>query len=146
MPAPDFWRSELADDPRSGLSSDQCIIGGEHFFVVGLIEIPIVGTDQTFSWGVWASLSEANIIRMSELWETPGRESEPPYFGWLSTELPVYGTPTLNLKVNVHTRPVGERPFIELEPTDHPLAVEQRTGITYGRVQELAERLLHPEV
>jgi hypothetical protein len=35
------------------------------------------------------------------------------------------------------------RPLVELEPTDHPLAVEQRTGITLGRVQEIAETLLH---
>lgn len=43
----------------------------------------------------------------------------------------------------VHTRPVGERPVIELEPTDHPLAVEQRTGITLDRVREIAAALLH---
>ena len=30
---------------------------------------------------------------------------------------------------------VGERPLVELEPTDHPLAVEQHAGITLGRVQ-----------
>jgi len=43
----------------------------------------------------------------------------------------------------VHTQPVGVRPVVELEPTDHPLAVEQRTGITVARVQEFAEQLLH---
>jgi hypothetical protein len=30
------------------------------------------------------------------------------------------------LKTNVHTRARGLRPTVELEPTDHPLAVEQR--------------------
>jgi hypothetical protein len=43
----------------------------------------------------------------------------------------------------VHTRAVGVRPYIQLEPTDHPLAVEQRTGITLARVQEIAEMVLH---
>jgi hypothetical protein len=43
----------------------------------------------------------------------------------------------------VHTRPVGERPFVELEPTEHPLAVEQRTGITLDRVREIAATVLH---
>ncbi|WP_412543093.1 DUF2199 domain-containing protein [Longispora sp. K20-0274] len=75
----------------------------------------------------------------------PGREAEPPYFGWLSTELGLYTPSTINLKTNLHTRPVGQRPLIELEPTDHPLAVEQRCGITRARVQEFAESLLHPE-
>jgi hypothetical protein len=52
---------------------------------------------------------------------------------------------TLNLKTNVYTQPVGVRPFIELEPTDHPLAIEQRTGISWERVQEIAELVLHPK-
>ncbi|MFD9541412.1 DUF2199 domain-containing protein [Streptomyces sp. NPDC060022] len=41
-------------------------------------------------------------------------------FGWLSTELAPYSEGTSNLKTNAHTRPVGKRPVIELEPTDHP--------------------------
>jgi hypothetical protein len=57
----------------------------------------------------------------------------------------MYSPSTLNLKTNVHTQPVGLRPLVELEPTDHPLAVEQRDGITVARVQEFAERLLNPE-
>jgi len=44
----------------------------------------------------------------------------------------------------VHSQLVGIRTTVELEPTDHPLAVEQRTGITTARVREIAERLLHP--
>jgi hypothetical protein len=39
----------------------------------------------------------------------------------------------------VHTRAVGLVPWIELEPTDHPLAVDQRTGITWERIREIAE-------
>ena len=50
---------------------------------------------------------------------------------------------TLQVKAMVHTRRVGLRPLVELEPTDHPLAVEQRDGITWRRVQEIAEAVLH---
>ena len=39
--------------------------------------------------------------------------------------------------------PLGQRPLITLEPTDHPLAVEQREGITMARVQEIAEAAFH---
>jgi hypothetical protein len=49
---------------------------------------------------------------------------------------------TLHLKKMVHTRQVGRRPFFELEPTNHPLAVEQREGITLARVQQIAELVL----
>ena len=35
------------------------------------------------------------------------------------------------------------RPFIELEPTDHPLAVEQREGIPARRVAEFYALVVH---
>ncbi|MFI0967479.1 DUF2199 domain-containing protein [Streptomyces sp. NPDC021080] len=142
--APDVWDPGFESDPDSMLSSDQCVIKGQHFFIRGLIEIPVIGSQDVFSWGVWVSLSRDSFARALEVWNTEGREAEKPYFGWLSTELAHYSEGTTNLKTNAHTRPVGKRPFIELEPTDHPLAVEQRTGITQDRVREIAIAVLHP--
>ncbi len=143
--SPDTWNAiSPADRPHRGeLSSDTCIIDNQFFFVRGNIEIPVIGESKPFSYGAWVSLAEQNFRRCCALWASPGREKEPSYFGWLNTQLPGYPD-TFNLKIRLHTRPVGERPFIELEPTAHPLAVEQRTGITLSRVQEIVERLLHP--
>ncbi|MCQ3937427.1 MAG: DUF2199 domain-containing protein [Chloroflexi bacterium] len=143
-PAPAYWYGipEFERNKRALLSSDQCEIDNQYFFIVGNIDIPIIGTEQVFSWSVWISLSDSSYKRVSELWNTVGREKEPPYFGWLSTSLPIYPD-TINLKTMLHTRPVGERPYIELEPTDHPLAIEQRNGISWERVQEIAELVLH---
>jgi hypothetical protein len=141
--APAVWDPSFAGGDDCLLSSDQCVVRAEHYFVKGLIEIPVIGSDEVFSWGVWVSLSRDNFSRAADLWDTPGRESEKPYFGWLTTDLPLYSPTTLNLKAYVHTRPVGERPYVELEPTDHPLAVEQRTGITLDRVREIASAVLH---
>ncbi|MBM7784607.1 hypothetical protein JOD67_001287 [Tenggerimyces flavus] len=121
------------------------MIGGEHFFVRGRLVLNVRDADQPFDWGVWVSLSQANFHRAADLWHDPERVNEPPYFGWLSTTLPFYEPTTLNLATNVHTQPVGSRPTVELQPTDHPLSVEQREGITVARVQEFAERLLHPD-
>ncbi|MFC0534067.1 DUF2199 domain-containing protein [Phytohabitans kaempferiae] len=143
MEAPAYWSDELAADPLSALEQELCTIKSESFFIRGLIEIPVVDTGETFVWNVWTSLSKDNFARTVERWDDPARESQPPYFGWLSSELPAYAEPTLNLKTNLHTRPVGHRPLIELEPTGHPLAVEQREGITRARVREIAELLLH---
>lgn len=53
----------------------------------------------------------------------------------------IYELETVSLKTMVHPRADGIRPYIELEPTDHPLAVEFREGITMERVQEIAEQL-----
>ena len=127
---------------RVKLAYDQCIIDDEHYFVRGCLELPVLHGDGPFIWGVWVSLSEKSFDRMSELWSTPGRENEPSYFGWLSTSIPCYPD-TLNLKSRVHTRPLGERPLIELEITEHPLAIEQQNGITMARVQEIVEVVMH---
>jgi hypothetical protein len=59
-----------------------------------------------------------------------------PWFGWFSNRLKGYDD-TLNLKCQVHPRPGRQRPWIELEPTDHPLAVEQRRGMTLDRLLEI---------
>lgn len=146
-PALWFMMPEAERTVRALLSSDQCVIDDKYFFVLGCLEIPVLDAleadESIFKWLVWVSLSENSFQRMSDLWETVGRESEPPYFGWLSTALPSYPETTLHLKTSVHTRPVGERPLIELEATEHPLAVEQRQGITLKRVQEIAECVLH---
>jgi hypothetical protein len=48
---------------------------------------------------------------------------------------------TLGLKTFVRQRGIGVRPYIELEPTDHPLAVEQREGITKERLGEIAAKV-----
>jgi hypothetical protein len=142
-PAPDYYFGipEAERAKRVLLDTDLCVIDKKYHFIRGCLDIPIVGTQDVFRWLVWVSLSEKNFDRAVDVWETQGRQSEPPYFGWLSTSLPYYPE-TLNLKTNVHTRPVGERPMIELEPTSHMLAVEQRQGIPLARAQGLASHVL----
>lgn len=142
-PAPDYYAGipENERAKRVLMDFDLCVIDQKLFFIRGCLDIPVVGTGKIFSWLVWVSLAEKSFQRAIEMWETPGREAEPPSFGWLSTSLPHYPE-TLNLKTNVHTKPVGVRPQIELEPTTHPLAVEQRQGMTLERAQSLANHLI----
>lgn len=139
-PAPVYYYSVPSEEryKRFELDDDLCIMDNEHFFIRGCIEIPIIGTDDHLIWGVWVSLSEANFDKTKEFWDH--QELLEPMFGWLSTALPCYPD-TVNLKAFVHPRPDGIRPYIELEPTDHPLAVELRDGVTIERVQEIAEVL-----
>lgn len=127
---------------RGRINSDRCIIDDQYFFIRGLVEIPVRGSGELFAWGVWVSLSKTNFDRATELWNDPRRIEEPSYFGWLNNSLPGYPE-TLNLKTAVHSRAVGQKPYIELEPTDHPLSVEQRHGILTSRVQEIAEQMHH---
>jgi Uncharacterized protein conserved in bacteria (DUF2199) len=62
----------------------------------------------------------------------PGR----PWFDWFSNRLKGYPD-TLSLKCRAIPRDGRARPCIELEPTSHPLAFEQREGITFERLLEI---------
>ena len=142
--APDAWAalSYAEREKRGELSSDQCFIDDQCFFIRGLVEIPVFDGNGPFAWGTWVSLSKANFERTSELWEEPSRVNEPSYFGWFSNSLPGYPE-TLNHKVAVHSCAVGIRPFLELEATGHPLALEQANGITLARIRAIAEKMHH---
>ena len=142
--APALWFSIPEEDRanRCDLSSDQCIIDEQYFFVLGRVVLPVVDGPEPFVWLAWVSLSEENFQRMSDLWESSERESEPPYFGWFQSAL-AYDPPTLSLRTSVHTMPLGERPLIKFDEIDHPLVHEQIHGITMQRVQEIAEAALH---
>jgi hypothetical protein len=146
-PAPALWYAIPLNErsERCQLTSDQCVIDGKHFFVLGRIAFPVIDGsegDDEFIWLAWVSLSQADFIRVSELWEHEGRESEEPYLGWLQSSLP-YSSDTLNLRVRVQTMQVGVRPQIWIESTEHPLFLEQLLGIPMSRVQEIVEAALH---
>jgi hypothetical protein len=132
--------SEL--EQRVAFSVDQCVIDGRDFYLRGRIPVPVDGREDPFIWGVWAEVSPKNFIRANELWIVEGREKEAPFSGWLDTDLFLYGD-TINLEVQVHTMPVGRRPHFEIVDSDHPLAIEQKRGITLERVQQIAETILH---
>jgi hypothetical protein len=142
-PAPDYVD---AIDPeerseRVSLSSDQCVIDDEHFFILGNLELTIHESDEVFTWSLWSSLSETNFERAQELWNEPGREAEPGYFGWLSTDIPGYDD-TVGLKLCVRTQPVGVRPRIEVLEQDHPLYRDYVDGISWDRACALSHAAL----
>jgi hypothetical protein len=141
--APDHWFQipESKREHRGKLDSDTCVIDGKDIFIRGCLEIPIVGQNDCFICGVWASVSTESYARVLELWDAPVVANEPPKFGRLCNNISLYPT-TLNLKSHLHLRGGGSRPSIELEPTDHPLAIEQRRGISVERVEEIAAALL----
>ena len=146
--APDDW-FRLPENEREQrtdfdhLDTDTCCIDRRDFFVRGVIEIPIIGMNEIFRWGVWSSLSKDSFKRVLELWDAEVI-ADPPYLGSLSNELPLSLYPsTLNLKLLIHLTTDGTRPRFEIEPTDHPLALEQRNGITTARVEEFAALSKH---
>jgi len=131
-------------EARIVITPDQCVIDNQTFFLRGRFAVPVHGLEEPFIWGVWAEVSPKNFLRTHELWQTEGRERQPPFRGYLNNELPLYGD-TLNLEVDVQTMPVGRRPHFTVHDAEHPLAREQREGLTLARLEEINVLMQHPE-
>ena len=122
---------------RHFLSEDFCVLEGEHFFVRCVLDLPLLGTEgRSFGLGVWSTLSEANFKLYCDTFDTGKQDELGPWFGWFSNRLKAYPN-TLNLKCQVHPRPGRQRPWIEITQPDHPLAKEQREGISVERLAEI---------
>ncbi len=143
--APAPWKLQGVSDEefegRVELTDDLCMVDDKQFFVCGLIELPIHDDEEVFAWSAWCSLADLTFDHMMSRWDAKDREKDPPIFGWLMTALPGYPD-TLKLKTHVRTRAPGIAPLIEREQLDHPLASEQRDGIDWRRVEEIAHLLL----
>ena len=112
--------------------------GGEHHFLRAHLQLPVVDGPMAFTYTVWMSVSPANFPVVSRL----AREEDvlddvsDAYFGWFSNGLPGFPD-TRNLKGLSRFVP-GERwPYVELEATEHPLAIAQRRGLRMARVHDL---------
>lgn len=143
-PADYFVIPEEELESRAALSTDLCLLDEEHCFICGNIELPIQESDKIFSWDVWVSVTREDFQKTLDLWESEERQNAPPIFGLIANTLPGYSE-TQNLRVAIHSREVGRKPFLQLEPTDHALAIEQREGISPQRIKAIAEMVLHPE-
>lgn len=130
---------------RVQLGSDVCVVDGKDFYIRGVIEIPVIGLEQPFLWGTWVSVSEEDYRRYIELFDAEGQENEPPFFGMLNHTPPGYPEEEF-FTTMVFLRPLPKRPSIVLETTDHPLAMEQRHGISVERLKEIVEIVMHPKV
>lgn len=124
-----FGIAEEERHQRAQLSSDTCIIDQKEYFVRGCLELPVTSTAEPFVFGAWISLSEEDFLRFLDLLDVAEREEEPPMVGWFSSWFWEYEQ-TERLKARIHFRNDGIRPLIELEPTEHPLALAQRQGLT----------------
>jgi hypothetical protein len=144
MEFPDPWLDiPPAERSRRGIANkDVCLIDDKWFFLRGCIEIPVVDLGDLFIWGVWVSLSSKSFERVKELWSATALDDEPAKFGWLCNRISAYPD-TYALPTNVRLRSGNLRPLIELKTSDHPLAIEQRDGITRARVEEIAGKVLH---
>lgn len=141
---PDAWRGRVVHRPNSKLhtsnhilTEDFCITHGEHFFVRCVLQLPVVAKpSHALGFGVWSTLSRANFDQYLETFDAGEQEGLGPWFGWFNNRLGCYPD-TLNLPCQVRPRGGRQRPIIEFGASDHPLAIEQRDGITFDRILEI---------
>jgi hypothetical protein len=129
--------NDEAGDQTTFLTPDFCALDGDHPFVHGVLELPILGAPgERFGLGLWSSLSRKSFLELIDTFDATSRDDVGPWFGWISNELPGYPK-MMRLACRVQPRDGGLRPSLLLEPTDHPLAVEQREGVTLERIFEI---------
>lgn len=122
------------------IDADFCRIESD-FFIRGSLEIPITGLQGNFSYGVWISVSEKNYHLYRAVFDSDSPTSQR-YVGYISNRIDGYPD-TLKLIGAAHLRGNGLRPLIELQPTDHPLSLEQRQGISFERAVEIVTPYMH---
>lgn len=127
---------------RAELTQDLCIIDQKRFFIKGQIQIKVETKSDFFSWNVWIEISKNDFDAEEENWNDENRFLRSPYPGILDTPLGVYPN-TLGLKVDVQTRQVGIMPAVFVTASNHPLYLEQESGIDMKRVIGFAQEILY---
>lgn len=120
---------------KDKLGSDLCVLN-EDRFVRGIIEIPILGSDTRFGFGAWVSLHPDNFQVYVDAYGTENELKIGPYFGWLSNNLPVYGTGEF-LKTEVVFQGGGKRPRLNVWDESSTLQKDQKAGMSFSELLDL---------
>lgn len=133
---------------RITLTSDLCAIDNDNFFIRAVLELPIIGAREPFSWGVWVSQSRESFDRYKATIGTDqgGQGS----FGWLFVTMPGYAGPSTGsefeaLACDVRWRSSNLRPLVVPHRCDHRLYADFAQGISWQRATELAQLAMHGE-
>lgn len=141
--APDPWAGESRYEPNSALrrdgdflSTDFCVLDGTNFLVRGVLEIPVHGLAEKFSFGCWSTLSRANFDKYVEGFDDGAYPDFGPWTGWLCNQLESYigAEPEA---VNVYPQPHRQRPTLRIMNPEHQLAIDQGEGISIERLTEI---------
>ena len=136
--------SEEDKDNTATLSEDWCII--EHdtqadHFIRAVLKLPIEGTDDTFEYGVWVSLSENNFVHYMDNFNEDLEGTT--FFGYLCSQISGYES-TILIRANVVCGPEGKRPvvFLHGDQEDHQFVSDFINGITKEEADKRTHELL----
>lgn len=117
------------------LGSDLCEIG-PHRFIRSVLHLPIIGTDQSFAFGPWGSVSPDNFDRYRD---TSGAGPDGQFdgcFAWLMNNLPGFQFDDW-LPCNLIVDDPDQRPLLEVHDGAHELADLQENGITFDQLLDI---------
>ena len=139
LPDPVFQLDEEEREARAWVGEDSSVLRddeGERYFVRGLLELPLRNADDRFAYGVWVEVGGEDFSALGELWRDPDGQRHEPFAGTLANELAPYRD-TVGLPVGLSLREVELLPRVELVAGEHPLAHDQRAGISDHHAHEL---------
>jgi hypothetical protein len=119
---------------RDILTKNFCL-EGEHYYVRCIIPFNIQGSEETFAFGVWGSLSAASFRKYLDDFFAPSPTPMDPAFSWLSNQLP--GSDDRPYKCRLHPQKGDKRPVLEIGEEDHPFYAAQLEGLTVDKLLEI---------
>jgi hypothetical protein len=125
---------------RCRFTDDVGVIDGQHYYVRGILPVPVHDAGEDFVWGLWARVSWEDIERYRALWNADG-SNEPPFPGQLSVEDRPGYEGLDGHEVMVQSRAASDRPAFRLSESEHRLSREQRDGITLHQVEAMLREL-----
>ena len=148
--------NDVPEDEREGrvlFNSDLCRIRArmnerseeDIYAIRATLLIPIHGSDEPFSWGVWVTQSEQDFYRYLETGEED--QSSEVSFGWLPVTMTYYQDFALDdfsatLACSVNWGPQGFRPTVTLHKCEHPLYLDQANGINWDKAVMIAQECM----
>ena len=133
--------SKMSEDMRSercAYTPDICVIDMERYLIRGVIHMNVLEGNRYWGIGAWAQVSEKDFLRYKELWSDEKQGQEPPFKGTIANMMPDDEYPsTMGMSCEVQLTDASSRPKIILTNVAHPLAIEQRKGISSEKVIHL---------
>ena len=136
-----FALSPEEREARANEDDDMCRLGpgagepeGYRYFLRAVLPVRLVDAADSTAWGLWVELSEADILRVRELWTDPRQADEPPFSAVIANHVPGYPE-TLGLPVRVQLQDPPRRAELSFEPgTAHSFAAECEAGVSGHKV------------
>jgi hypothetical protein len=123
---------------RIKVNDDLCSIDGKLYFIRGVLEMPIIGTKETFDWGLWALLEKKDFDKYIELWNAKIAKNMKSFEGFLEGAPRFY--PDSNMvDITIQLRSKSKRPLFKIVSEQDEMGLDQRNGITMEKIHSFID-------